>query len=266
MKSDSSDLQLPDAPPEELEGETEMDFWDHIGELRKRIIISVLAITICSFVGWYISQMTFNFLVAPYHEQFTGAQLIGTGPAEAFILRLKVAIFTGAILASPALSLQIWLFIEPGLLDGEKKMAIPFVLCTSLLFLTGAAFCYYVVLPFALDFFKQQYEALGEITPTIRISEYLGLLIKAVIGFGAIFETPILAFFLGRLGILTADMLIESGRYAVVVIFIISAILTPPDILTQFLMAGPLMILYGVSILIVKWTEPKEELETSHGE
>ncbi|MCI5065692.1 twin-arginine translocase subunit TatC [bacterium] len=250
--------------------ESEMDFWGHIGELRKRIIIAACAVALCAVAGWYTSQQVFHLLAEPFQQMFGEAVLIGTGPAEAFILRLKVAVFTGALLASPVLFLQVWLFIAPGLLEEERKLAFPFVLGTTLLFLTGASFCYFIVMPFALEFFHQQYAALGGITPTIRVSEYLSLLIKAVLGFGLVFETPIFAFFAGRLGLITDQTLLSSGRYAIIAIFLISAILTPPDILTQFLMAGPLLLLYGMSIFIVRWTQPKEEgpteEETTGGE
>ncbi len=239
----------------------EMDFWEHVGELRKRLIQGTLAIALAATLGWFISTETFHFLSAPFFNAFPEGQLIGTGPAEAFLLRLKVALFVGVLLASPVLFLQLWLFISPGLLEHEKKFALPFVLVTSSLFLIGVWFCYQIVLPFALDFFQDQYQALNDVTPTIRVSEYLSLLMKAAIGFGVIFETPVLAFILGRLGLITDDTLISAGRYAVIVIFMISAILTPPDILTQFLMAGPLLILYGLSILIVRYTSRETEAQ-----
>lgn len=255
LSTESTEADPHHTREEEIE---DMDFWDHIAELRKRLIYSIIAIAIGAIAGWYLSENTFSFLAAPFREYFGEAILIGTGPAEAFVLRLKVAVFAGAIFASPVIFYQVWLFIAPGLLEEEKRYALPFVFSASLLFFLGVSFCYGVVLPFALDFFRGQYEVLGDIEPTIRISEYLGLLIKAILGFGVVFETPVLAFFLGKLGIITADTLINAGRYAVIAIFFISALLTPPDVLTQFLMAGPLLILYGCSILIVRWTEKTE--------
>ena len=172
-------------------------------------------------------------------------------------LRLKVAIFSGLIVASPFVFYQVWLFIAPGLYDEERRLAAPFLIGTTTLFLVGVAFCYYVVLPFAFEFFRTQYEAIG-VTPTIRISEHISIIIKAVLGFGIVFEMPILAYFLGRAGILSSALLRDGRRYAIVIIFVLSAVLTPPDVLTQLLMVGPLMILYELSILIVRKTEQKQ--------
>jgi sec-independent protein translocase protein TatC len=240
---------------EPLEDQTaEMGFWDHVAELRKRLIICAITVGIGAIFGWYASSDAFTLITTPFVKAFPSGELIGTGPAEAFILRLKIAVFLGVLITTPMLFMQLWLFIAPGLVDQERKYAIPFVICTTFLFAIGVWFCIYVVLPFALTFFESQYTALGQVKPTIRISEYLSLLIKAALGFGLVFNTPVIAFILGRAGLLTEKAMLSSGRYALVGIFVISAILTPPDILTQFLMAGPLILLYGISILIVRYT------------
>ncbi len=250
-----SDQDLLEEHPEE----GEMGFLDHIAELRTRLLWVALSITILSLVGWSYSKETFDLLSKPFFAAFHDNILIGTGPAEAFLLRLKVAVLTGSLLSLPVIFHQCWLFIAPGLHENERKFAAPFILITSGLFFIGVWFCYAVVLPYAFDFFKSQYEAVGAVTPTIRISEFLSLLTKALVGFGIAFETPVLAFILGRLGVLSASMLITAGRYAVIVIFLISALLTPPDVLTQFLMAGPLLLLYGISIVIVHFTGRRAE-------
>ena len=242
---------------EQEETDSEMDFWEHIGELRKRLIYSAVAIGIGAIFGWFYSEKLFHILSEPFIAAFPEGELIGTGPAEAFILRLKLAVFSGALLATPVIFAQIWFFIAPGLLENEKKLALPFIVFTTLFFLTGAWFCYAIVLPFALDFFQQQYNKLGVVKPTIRISEYLAVFMKATLGFGLAYETPVFAFILGKLGLITDKTLLSAGRYAIILIFIASAILTPPDILTQFLMAGPLILLYGLSILIVRYTGRK---------
>ena len=132
-------------------------------------------------------------------------------------------------------------------------MVIPFILATTSLFVGGVAFCYYVVFPFAFQFFSEQYISIG-ITPTVRISEHLSLVLQGLIGFGLVFELPVLAFLLGRLGVIDDQTLIRYWRYAIVIIFIVSAIMTPPDVLTQFLMAVPLLLLYALSIWVVKVT------------
>ncbi len=238
---------------EDEEGE-EMHFLDHLSELRLRLGIIVASISVFAIAAFVYSVELFDVISAPFFAAFADDILIGTGPAEAFILRLKLSALCGTIISIPVIFHQAWLFIAPGLLDHEKKYAMPFVFTTSALFLTGVWFCYKLVLPFAFDFFKDQYLALGHVTPTIKISEYMSLLIKALLGFGVVFETPVLAFLLGRLGLISSALLISGFRYAVVTIFILSAILTPPDILTQFLMAGPLILLYSLSILIVRYT------------
>jgi sec-independent protein translocase protein TatC len=181
--------------------------------------------------------------------------LIGTGLAEAFVLKLKVALFAGIVLSSPFLFFQLWLFVAPGLYAAERRLVVPFVASTTSLFLLGVWFCYEWVFPFAFEFFRGEYASIG-VTPTVRISEHLALMIQGLVGFGAVFQLPVLAFFLARLGIIDERTLIGGTRYAIVAIFILSAVLTPPDVLTQFLMAGPLLLLYGISILVVRFTTP----------
>ena len=254
---DNAQLSSMDKAPDD---EGEMDLFDHIRELRSRLLIIGTSVILFSVGGFLYSGQAFSFLSKPFHEAFSGDLLIGTGPSEAFILRLKVAVFLGFLISLPVIFHQLWKFVEPGLYEHEKKLVIPFVLITSLLFLVGVWFCYDTVMPFAFEFFRGQYEAIG-VTPTIRISEHLSLLLKALIGFGVVFEMPVLAFILGRLGIINHHSLIAFGRYAIVLIFIVAAILTPPDVLTQFLLAGPLLLLYGLSILILRFTARKEEEE-----
>jgi sec-independent protein translocase protein TatC len=253
-KSDSA------ASREEL---PEMDLFDHLRDLRKRSLYALLAVAALTLVSFNFSTDAFELLNAPFHQSFKDAVLIGTGPAEAFILRLKVSIFCGTLLALPILFYQLWAFVSPGLYSSERRLAIPFLFSSTFLFLIGVAFSFYVVLPFSYEFFLSQYEQIG-VEPTIRISENLSLLLKALLGFGLVFQMPVLAYFLGRAGILTTDFIRRTFRYAVVIIFVISAVLTPPDVLTQFLMAGPMLLLYGISFLIVRAVERKADtLETT---
>jgi sec-independent protein translocase protein TatC len=234
--------------------ELEMSLFGHLSELRTRLVKAIIAIILGAIVSYLISGEIFDFLCKPFFSAFHEGALIGTGPADAFILKLKVAAITGIILVSPYIFLQIWLFIAPGLRTHERKMIVPFIFCTSLLFLMGIWFSYKAVLPFAFDFFFEQYGSI-KITPTIRITEHISFMATTLLSFGLVFEMPVLAYFLGRLGIITSEWLIKSFRMAIVVIFIISAIMTPPDVFTQFLMAGPLLLLYGLSILVVKFSE-----------
>ena len=232
---------------------SEMGLLDHLKELRKRLCLSLVAIVVGAVVAYEFSEVVFEWLCAPFYHAFPGQSMIGTGPAEAFILKLKVALFSGTLLACPVVFYQAWLFIAPGLYETEKRLVIPFVVSSTALMLLGVYFCYSIVLPFAFDFFHAQYQSIG-LQPAIRLSEHLSTTIWSVLSFGAIFETPMLAFFLGRLGIIDHRTLLSGTRYAVVIIFILAAVLTPPDVLTQFLMAGPLLLLYGLSIVLVRYT------------
>ena len=237
----------------------EMTLLEHLVELRKRLVVSAISITIGAIICFSFSGIIFELLTSSFYHYFPGSLLIGTGPAEAFVLKIKVAFFAGCLLVSPVLFYQLWLFIEPGMYEPEKKMAIPFVASGTFLFLLGVVFCHEAVLPFAFDFFYREYKSI-HVTPTIRVSEHLATLMQALLGFGVVFEMPVLAFFLGRLGVIDHHMLINCGRYAIVIIFIVSAVLTPPDALTQLLMAGPLLLLYGLSILIVKYSAPAKKI------
>ncbi len=234
--------------------ELQMSLFGHLGELRGRLVKSILAIIVGAILAYVISGEIFDFLCKPFFSAFKEGELIGTGPADAFLLKLKVAAISGIIIGSPYIFLQIWLFISPGLHQNEKRMIVPFLLSTTVLFLTGIWFAYVGVLPFAFDFFFEQYGSI-KITPTIRISEHISFMATTLLSFGLVFEMPVLAYFLGRLGVITSEWLVSSFRMAVVIIFIISAVMTPPDVFTQFLMAGPLILLYGLSILVVRLSE-----------
>jgi sec-independent protein translocase protein TatC len=244
-------------PPREI---GDMDLFGHLRELRRRLVNSLLAILVGAIVAYSFTTEIFDFLSRPYFDAFPDNILIGTGLAEAFILKLKVAFFAGIVLSSPVLFLQLWLFIAPGLYAGERRLAFPFVFSTTTLFTLGVWFCYRWVFPFAFEFFREEYISIG-VTPTVRISEHLALMVQGLVGFGAVFQLPVIAFFLGRLGIIDAQTLIGGARYAIVIIFIVSAILTPPDVLTQFLMAGPILLLYGLSILVVRYTATSPEAD-----
>lgn len=234
----------------------DMGILEHLGELRSRLIKIFTIWLILTGVGYYEIQFFFEWLSKPYHQAFPDASLIGTGPAEAFTLKITIALFAGLIFSLPFIFYQLWGFMLPGMHENERKLALPFVLTTTLCFILGVLFCYYGVLPFSFAFFREEYSSIGLI-PQIRMSEYLSLTAKLLVAFGAIFEFPILAFLLGRLGILTSDMLTGSFRYIVAAIFIVSAVLTPPDVISQLLMAGPMIVLFGISIVILKIAEKK---------
>ncbi len=175
----------------------------------------------------------------------------------AFFVALKVSIFAGIIFALPIILWQLWLFVAPGLYDNEKKLVLPFVFGGSTMFMIGVLFAYYVVTPFGFQFLISFGAFLY--TPLINIEDYVGFFTKILLGFGVAFELPVLASFLGILGIITDQTLIRFFKYAIVIIFILAALLTPPDVLTQLLMAAPLLILYATSILLLKFINPQKD-------
>ena len=177
----------------------------------------------------------------------------------AFFVALKVSFFAGILMAMPVILWQLWLFVAPGLYEHEKKMVLPFVVGGSLMFLIGVLFAYYVVTPFGFQFLITFGSFLY--TPLINIEDYVGFFTKIMLGFGIAFELPVFAYFLALLGLITDKTLKDYFKYAIVIIFLLAALLTPPDVLTQLLMAGPLILLYGLSILIVRWVNPYEDEE-----
>jgi sec-independent protein translocase protein TatC len=239
------------------EPEHNMTFLGHLSELRTCLIHASAAIFLTSVCSFYWASQIFSFISTPIRDNFKGVDLIGTGPAEAFIVKLKVAFVAGIIISSPYSFLKLWHFISPGLYDKEKRLAIPFVLASTFFFLLGVSFCYFLILPFAFNFFQTEFSSIG-IKPTIKIGEYLSFTVKLLFVFGLAFEMPVLSFLLSKLGLLSSKWLISKARYAVIVVFILAAILTPPDVVTQVLLALPLMLLYGLCILIAFWGEKKE--------
>ncbi|MBN2895537.1 MAG: twin-arginine translocase subunit TatC [Campylobacterales bacterium] len=245
------------------------DLKPHLIELRKRLAIAVGSVIVMFFVAFYFHEPVLAWMVAPLNDALTAVGKISSIAAEgmvttnqvggAFFVALKVAFFTGLLAALPIILAQIWLFVAPGLYDNEKKMLIPFIVGGSVMFGVGVAFAYYIVTPFGFDFLI----AFGsfKFTPLINIEDYVGFFAKIMFGFGIAFELPVFAYFLALLGLVDDRQMTEFFRYAIVIIFIVAALLTPPDVLTQLLMAGPLIILYGISILIVKAVNPAEPKE-----
>ncbi len=235
----------------------------HLAELRKRLAISAGTVIVLFFVMFAFWQPILDWMITPLKEVLpAGSNVIFTKVQEPFFTALKVAFFTGFIASLPVIFWQLWLFVAPGLYEKEKKMVIPFVSGATVMFLIGAAFCYYVVIPFGFDFLINFGAQLFTALPSI--GDYVGFFTKLLLGFGLAFELPVITFFLAAMGLVTDQTLIGFFRYALVLIFLISALLTPPDLLTQFLMAGPMIFLYGISILIAKKINPaKPEEEAS---
>jgi sec-independent protein translocase protein TatC len=226
-----------------------MPLLEHLKELRGRLIRCAIAIGLGFALAYFAADWLFAALTWPLRAAAHGRHvlLIGTGIGEAFFTKIKVALIAGLFLASPAVFYEIWKFIAPGLYATERRMAKPFVLFATIFFVAGGYFCWAVVFKIGYAFFLSQYESIG-VTPTIRISEYLAFSAKLLIAFAITFEMPIFAFFLTRLGLVDYRMMIRHVRYAVLAIFIVAVALTPPDMVSPFLLAIPLLLLYGLSI------------------
>lgn len=246
--------------------DTEMPLAAHLEELRGRLGRSIAAIFVLSLICFGFADALFDFFTGPLRENFTEPQLIGTGVADAFIVKLKVALICGIIVSAPYCFYEAWRFIAPGLHQQERSMALPFVAASSFFFFIGIAFCFFVVLPFAFQFFESQFVSIG-VAPAIRIGEYLTFVTKLLLVFGIIFELPVATYFLARLELISSKFLIEKARVSVVGIFVVAAILTPPDVLTQILLAIPLLILYALCIWVAQRvergrTKPSSEQQT----
>jgi sec-independent protein translocase protein TatC len=227
--------------------DVQMPLTAHLEELRWRLIKSLAAVAVAFVATYNLADPLFVFLTAPLQAQNPG-QLIGTGVTEAFFTKMKVAFIAAIFVASPVLFFQAWKFVAPGLYDREKRYVRPFVFFATVFFLSGAAFCYWVVFPVGYQFFLGQFESIG-VSPQIRISEYLTFSARMLLAFGATFELPVITFFLARMGLVTHKGMLGYSRYAVLIIFIVAGVLTPgPDVASQLLMAGPLLVLYAVSI------------------
>jgi sec-independent protein translocase protein TatC len=232
----------------------------HLAELRKRLGTSVGVLFVMFFVMFAFWQPILEWMTAPLTETLPkGSSVVFTKIQEPFFTALKVAFFTGFMVSLPVIFWQLWMFVSPGLYDNEKKMVIPFVTGATLMFLIGASFAYYIVVPFGFTFLINFGTQLFTALPSI--GEYVSFFTKLMIGFGLAFELPVITFFLASIGLITDSTLKEFFRYALVIIFLLSALLTPPDILTQFLMAGPMIFLYGVSIYIAKAVNPDKSKE-----
>lgn len=238
-----------------------MSFLEHLEELRKRLMISVIALVVAFFACWSFAEPIFGLLQRPILQLLEpGEKLAFTRLAAPFFLYMKVAFFAGIFLASPIILWQVWRFISPGLYRHERRYAGPFIIFSSLFFLAGGYFGYAIVFPMAAAFFLEMGRQFQQV---ITIDDYFSFASRIILGMGLVFETPILIFFLSRLGIVTPKFLLAKFKYAVVIIFIIAAIITPtPDVVTQSALAIPMILLYllgiGISILFGKKT-PREE-------
>ncbi|ESP62759.1 Twin-arginine translocation protein TatC [Smithella sp. ME-1] len=250
---------MEDNEDKERSEDHKMSLTEHLMELRKRLTRSLIALCI-GFAGcYYFKDRIFDIVTRPLTQVLPkNSYLIYTGLTEAFFTYMKVAFFASLIITSPFILYQIWKFIAPGLLPKERKYVVPFVISSSFLFITGVLFGYFIALPPAFKFFvsfNNQY-----LQAMLSFKDYLSLFVTFLLGFGLSFELPIFIFFLTKLGIVNAEMLSKQRRYAILIIFVVAAVLTPsPDALSQVLMAIPLMFLYEISIFVSKFAEKKKE-------
>ena len=232
-----------------------MPLMDHLRELRTRILRALLAVLAGFCLCYWQAPRLQAALEAPLLKalqalpEVTG-KLMFTGLAEAFIVEVKVALAAGFLAAAPFVFYQFWAFMAPGLYPRERRLLIPLALGTGLFFVAGALFGYFVVFPPAFDFFLS-YNS-DTVTAMPALAEYFGFCIQLLLAFGLVFELPVLAFFLARFGLINAGMLKKARGYSYIAAFIIAAVLTPPDVVSQLLMAGPLLLLYEISIWVVR--------------
>jgi sec-independent protein translocase protein TatC len=220
----------------------------HLGEFRKRLVACAIAVGIGFAVSYAFSEKLFEILAMPLKVNLAeGERLVFTNLPEMFFVYLKTAFVGGLLLSSPFIFYQLWMFIAPGLYRREKKLVIPFILFSSLLFVGGGLFGYFIVFPFGFKFFLSFENEFLQALPSVK--QYFSLSIKLLFAFGLIFELPVVIFFLARTGAVTPASLRKKRKYAVLLSFIVGAILTPPDVITQFMMAVPLIILYEIGII-----------------
>jgi sec-independent protein translocase protein TatC len=243
--------------------ETKAPLIEHLIELRKRLIWSILAFFAAFLVSFYYAEYIFGFLVAPLTDSFAAGEgkLIYTKLYEAFFVEMKVAMFAAFFVAFPVIANQIWAFVAPGLYANEKKAFLPFIVATPVLFIAGAALAYYLVMPLAFTFFLNFQGTTGglEFEALPAAGDYLSLVMQFILAFGICFQLPVLMILLHRAGLVTLDQMKGLRRYMIVVIFAVAAILTPPDVISQLMLGLPLVLLYEISVQIIAFGERRKK-------
>jgi len=234
-----------------------MSFLEHLDELRRRIIYCCIAIGVGVLVGFVFINQVFNFIFEPTRRVLpAGSKLIYTQPGEAFSLYVQIALIMGVIMSAPFIMYQVWMFVAPGLYANEKRFAIPFVLLTTLGFLVGTAFNHYISFPYMMVFFASFNNS--ELTFMPRLDDVFGLYTKMLIGMGLVFQMPTVVYFLAKIRVLSARFLSKNFKYALLIIFVVAAVITPTgDMMTQLIFAAPMLALYALSIVIAWIVGPK---------
>jgi len=231
-----------------MDEQEKIPFTAHLEELRKRLIVCFIAVGIGFILSYGFKEKLFQILTRPLISVMQpGDKLIFTSLPEAFFTYLKVAFLSGIILAAPVIFYQFWMFVAPGLYDKEKRLMTPIVLLSTVFFVGGAFFGYFIVFPYGFKFFLGFASEIIQPLPSMR--EYLGFASKLLLAFGLVFELPLIITFLARLGVVSVSFLKKNRKYALLLFFIGAAILTPPDVVTQIMMAFPLILLYEISII-----------------
>jgi sec-independent protein translocase protein TatC len=259
-----------DADEEAIEA-TRAPLLDHLSELRDRLLWSVGSIALGFVICFAIWHLILRGLLMPYENAViavkgaealkNGMGLIYTAPLEAFLTQIKVALFGGIFLAFPMIAFQLYRFIAPGLYSHEKKAFTPFIAMAPILFTLGAAMAYFVVMPMVMQFsLRQELNAgVGAVSVSYqgKISEYVGMITTLILGFGGCFQLPVVQLLLGKAGIVDGETWLKNGRYAIFGIFVVAAVVTPPDVISQLALAIPLIALYYMGAWMVKLGEPK---------
>ena len=253
-------------PPDDEDDDAlagKMSFLEHLDELRKRIVNACIAIGVGILISFAFIDRIFNFLLAPTRKVLPpGVKMIYTQPGEAFGMYITISLIAGAVIASPYVMYQVWQFIAPGLYAKEKRMAIPFVLFTTIGFLAGAAFNHFIAFPFMMAFFASFNGVDLAFYP--RLEDTFGLYSKMLVGMGVIFQMPAIVYFLAKMRLVTARFLWQHGKYAILIAYIIAAVVTPTgDPMNQTIFAAPMIALYFFSIAIAWIVNPRNKEDTS---